>query len=226
LAPAARYSEDIDLVLLRRWRPSQIKTHLTRVLSPVMGSKPGGVVDDVIVGARNMFSKSKIVRQNYPFSPTQQGAPMAQLKIEVNCSEHNPVYQITTTPFETGSGTVNLKTYDIDEMLGTKLRALLQRDLSRDLFDLNRALTDPTPLHVPNPDRIVFAFRKYMDAEGSKVDADVFRRNIANKLRMPTFRRDMGQMLRPGVSFDVEAAAKLVISELIDRLDPKPTPHP
>jgi hypothetical protein len=87
-------------------------------------------------------------------------------------------------------------------------------------------LTDPTPLHVPDPDRIVFAFRKYMEAEGSKVDADAFRRNIANKLRMPTFRSDMGQMLRPGISFDVEAAAELVISELIDRLDPKHIPRP
>lgn len=226
LAPAARYSEDIDLVLRRRWHPSQVKKHLTRVLGPVMASKPRRAVDDVVVGVRNLLSKSRIVRQNYPFSPTQQGAPLALLQIEVNCSEHEPIYQITTAPFATGSGTVNLNTYDIDEMLGTKLRALLQRDLSRDLFDLNRALTDPTPLHVPDPDRIVFAFRKYMEAEGSKVDADAFRRNIANKLRMPTFRSDMGQMLRPGISFDVEAATGLVISELIDRLDPNHIPRP
>lgn len=108
---------------------------------------------------------------------------------------------------------MNLNTYDIDEVLGTKMRALLQRDQSRDLFDLNRALTDPTPLHPPDPDRIVFAFRKYMEAEGSKIDANAFRRNMADKLEMPSFRNDMNQMLRSGTSFSVDAAAKLVTSE-------------
>jgi hypothetical protein len=64
------------------------------------------------------------------------------------------------------------------------MRALFQRDQSRDLFDLNRALTDPTPLYRPDPDRIVFAFRKYMQDEGSKVDANAFRRDLSHKLAM------------------------------------------
>jgi predicted nucleotidyltransferase component of viral defense system len=48
LAPAGRYSEDIDLVLLTRWRDAVVKQHLTRVLMPIMGSRPG-LLDDVVV---------------------------------------------------------------------------------------------------------------------------------------------------------------------------------
>lgn len=190
-----------------------------------MNSRPGTPLNDVIVGVRNMVSSSRIIRQSYAFTPTQQGAPKAKLKVEVNCSAHDPVYKIVTIPFDTGSGIVDLKTYDIDEMLGTKMRALFQRDQSRDIFDLNRALTDPTPLYRPDPDRIVFAFRKYMTDEGSKVDVDAFRRNLSRKLTMPSFRDDMNQMLRPGTSFDIDAAARPVTNELIDRLDPRATPR-
>jgi predicted nucleotidyltransferase component of viral defense system len=228
LAPAARYSEDIDLVLLRRWRPAVVKGHLKRVLRPIMNSSPRRV-DDVIVGLRN-FGKnnfgipSTIIRQNYPYQPTQPGKPRSKLKVEVNCSEHEPVYELAEIPFKFGSEELSLRTYDIDEMLGTKLRALVQRDQSRDLFDLDRALTSPSRSHVPNPDRIVYAFRKYMEGEGSLVDADAFRRDLDKKLRSEIFRRDTDQMLRTGVSFDIDAAAERVKRQLLDRLDPEPGP--
>jgi hypothetical protein len=64
-----------------------------------------------------MVSSSRIIRQAHAFTPTQQGAPRAKLKVvEVNCSEHEPVYKVVTIPFDTGFGVVDLKTYDIDEM--------------------------------------------------------------------------------------------------------------
>jgi hypothetical protein len=149
-----------------------------------MNSRPSTPLNDVIVGVRNMVSLSRIIRQSYAFTPTQQGAPRAKLKVEVNCSEHKPVYEIVTIPFDTGSGVVDLRTYDIDEMLGTKMRALFQRDQSRDLFDLNRALTDSTPLYRPDPDRIVFAFRKYMKDEGSKVGSDSISMKFADRIAL------------------------------------------
>ena len=36
------------------------------------------------------------------------------------------------------TGAAKVLTYDLDELLGTKLRALYQRKKGRDLFDLNR----------------------------------------------------------------------------------------
>jgi predicted nucleotidyltransferase component of viral defense system len=172
LAPAARYSEDIDLVLLVKLRPDAVKRRLADVLRPIMQTKPRRI-DDVLVAARNTWKRltipSEIIRQNYPYKPTQPGKPRASLKIEVNCSEHVPVFEIVEIPFRFGDREVPLRTYDIDEMLGTKLRALVQRDQSRDLFDLDHALTSPSQSHVADPDRIIHAFRKYMAGEGSPV---------------------------------------------------------
>jgi hypothetical protein len=223
LAPAARYPEDIDLVLVQRRRPAIVKQHLIRAVRPIMNSAPRGLIDEAVVGLRNLVQPSRIIRQNYPYQPTQPATRPAKLKIEVNCSEHVPVFEITEIPFKAGSDEVTLRTYDIDEMLGTKLRALLQRDQSRDLFDLDRALTSPSLSHAPDPDRIVHAFRKYMEGEGSTVDADAFRRDLDRKLKMVSFRNDMHQMLRAGVSFDIDAAAERVRRELLDRLDRRPT---
>jgi predicted nucleotidyltransferase component of viral defense system len=229
LAPAARYSEDIDLVLLVKLRPDAVKRRLADVLRPIMQTKPRRI-DDVLVAARNTWKRltipSEIIRQNYPYKPTQPGKPRASLKIEVNCSEHVPVFEIVEIPFRFGDREVPLRTYDIDEMLGTKLRALVQRDQSRDLFDLDHALTSPSQSHVADPDRIIHAFRKYMAGEGSPVDADAFRRDLDRKLRSETFRKDVGYMLRGGVTFDVDAAAERVRRELLDRLEPKPGPKP
>ncbi|MBX9827477.1 MAG: nucleotidyl transferase AbiEii/AbiGii toxin family protein [Xanthobacteraceae bacterium] len=224
LAPAARYSEDIDLVLVQRRRPAVVRERLVRAIRPIMNSGPRRLIDGAVVGVRNLVLKSQIIRQNYPYQPTQPGTGSARLKIEVNCSEHEPVFKIADIPFEAGPDTVMLRTYDIDEMLGTKLRALLQRDQSRDLFDLDRALTGSSLSHVPDPDRIVHAFRRYMEAEGSAVDADAFRRDLDRKLKLVSFRNDLHQMLRAGVGFDIDAAAERVRRELLDVLDRRATP--
>jgi hypothetical protein len=56
------------------------------------------------------------------------------------------------------------------------------------------------------------------------VDADAFRRDLDRKLRSQTFRTDTNQMLRIGVSFEIDAAADRVRRELLDRLDPAPGP--
>lgn len=63
-----------------------------------------------------------------------------------------------------------------------------------------------------------------MERERSPVDADAFRRDLDRKLKLRSFRNDMNQMLRAGVSFDIDAAAERVRCELIDRLDRRHTP--
>ena len=66
LAPAARYSEDIDLVLVQRRRPAIVKQHLIRAVRPIMNSAPRGLIDEAVVGLRNLVQPSRIIRQNYP----------------------------------------------------------------------------------------------------------------------------------------------------------------
>ena len=51
-----------------------------------------------------------------------------------------------------------MTTYKLEELLGTKLRALYQRRKGRDLFDLWKALTSSNA----NPDLIIKCYKEYM----------------------------------------------------------------
>jgi predicted nucleotidyltransferase component of viral defense system len=53
-------------------------------------------------------------------------------------------------------------TYELEELLATKLRALYQRGKGRDLFDLVMALEAAKV----DPERILKAFGEYMHHEG------------------------------------------------------------
>jgi len=62
-----------------------------------------------------------------------------RLKIEINTREHFNVLGLKQIPYSVEnswfSGTCNLTGYELEELLGTKLRALYQRRKGRDLFD-------------------------------------------------------------------------------------------
>ncbi len=222
LAPAARYSEDIDLVLVHRRRRAIVGHALAKVLEPILGKPANRIIDPLIVAVRNAVSKSQIIRETYQYKPTMAGRPMAKLKVEVNCNEHDPVFKIAEIPFAADGRQTTLRTYDIDEMLGTKMRALFQRNQSRDLFDLYWALTFERIGHPVDPDRIVHAFCDYMRRENTVVSADDFGAALTKKLRTPTFRKDMETMLRPGIRFDVDEAGQIVRDRLISRIDCAP----
>jgi hypothetical protein len=74
-----------------------------------------------------------------------------RLKIEINSREHFSVFGIERRDFTVDSrwfaGSASIPTYALDELLGTKLRALYQWRKGRDLFDLwlaqGRASVDP-----------------------------------------------------------------------------------
>jgi len=141
LAPASRYSEDIDLVLTGKRPASHIKKALTRVLEPILGQPSDSVITDVRLAVRNLVAKSKIIRTTYTYGPTSTEAALAQLKVEVNINERKSFFDLVPIDIAVPDGQgglrmVSVQSYDLDEMLGTKLRALLQREHGRDLFDL------------------------------------------------------------------------------------------
>jgi hypothetical protein len=82
---------------------------------------------------------------------------------------------------------------------GTKLRAPYQRRKGRDLFDLRVALE----MQEIDSERLVLAFRRYMDAEGSHVSQTEFRKNLAEKVAVPSFGEDLRPLLAPGIHYDV-----------------------
>ena len=67
-----------------------------------------------------------------------------RLKVETNTRVHFSVYGFKEIPFSVTSrwfdGSCSIHTYELDELLGTKLRALYQRRQGRDLFDMTIAM--------------------------------------------------------------------------------------
>ena len=131
VAPAARYSEDIDLV--------------QRDAGPI-GETIGAIREtlDPWLGAPRWKQGSGRFTLDYRFETSFVPISTRRLKIEINTREHLSVLGTTTRPLAVDnpwfSGTAEIPVYHLDELLGTKLRALHQRRKGRDLFDLWVAL--------------------------------------------------------------------------------------
>lgn len=109
------------------------------------------------------------------------------------------------------TGECEIGAYTLDELLGTKLRALYQRKKGRDLFDLALALENA----AVDPGRVITAFSEYMDHGGHRVTRARFEQNLHTKLRDPQFNADIGPLLATHYSWDGEKAAERVCSHLI-----------
>lgn len=205
LKPAARYSEDIDLVQVRAEPAGPVMDALHEVLDPWLG-KP-------------TFKQSEgRVTFVYRFQSEGQPPIRLRLKVEINTREHFTVFGYQTAPFAVASpwfaGACDIPTYHLDELLGTKMRALHQRRKGRDLFDLDLALQRAQT----NPDRIVEAFGRYMEHEGNSTTRAMFEKTFAGKLANPVFTADMGPLLAPGHAWDMAEAATNVSRRLIEKL--------
>lgn len=223
LAPASRYSEDIDLVLVTDRDIGHIRKAIARVLEPVLGAPVLDVLGTIRLAVRNAVLPSSVAQMKFVYSPTTPPPARMTVKVEVNFSEREPFYRIVDLPYHPPlaelDAPVRLRSYDLDEMLGTKLRALLQRTQGRDLYDLDLALSRPAADGaLPDPDRVVAAFSYYMQRENTHVTRAFFERELAKKLAAPGFRVDTATMLRAGYTFDVDAAAAHVEEELLSRL--------
>lgn len=212
LAPAARYSEDIDLVLVEPRRSHRgIREDLASALKPLLGKPTESVITSVTLFVRNLAAKSKIARLTYQYGPTDASGAMASLKVEVNLNEAKPHLALTTVTVEVPSkdGTprfVDVVSYDLNEMLGTKLRALLQREHGRDLFDLWYAWHLGQTKALANrvdPVKVGEAFRFYLQQEGSEsfTVADV-EEEMSRRMQSKKFLNDMDGYLPANVRYD------------------------
>ncbi len=112
------------------------------------------------------------------------------------------------------TGQVSIPTYELTELLGTKLRALYQRRKGRDLFDMWHAMikTDVDPA------RIIRAWQFYMEREGNTISRQEFLDNMEKKLIDTDFRSDMEGLLRPGVSYPIADAYEFVKGVLLEKI--------
>ncbi len=214
LAPPSRYSEDIDLVLVGNRPAGHIKKALVRVLLPLLGRPAESVMTDIQLTVRNLVAKSKIIRSTYTYDPTSEDAALAHLKVEVNTNEKASFFPLVPVqvlvPGPTGvERQVTVVSYDLDEMLGTKLRALLQREHGRDLFDIVWAWTtarQPGAAVTVDPARVGDAFRFYMSQEGSTFSATSIRSELERRMRSRKFLRDMDGYLAAGRAYSPQDA--------------------
>ena len=226
LAPASRYSEDIDLVVIGDRPDEHVRKAINRVLLGVLGRPTSSAWQAVRLAVRNAVKPSKVLRVIYrvPSVADPRGTPL-EVVIEANVTERKSYRPISLLPFsylfrdEIVATTVN--GFEIHEMLGTKMRALFQRRRGRDLFDLYWALTEAgTPV---NPAEIIELFLYYLQQEGTVATRDEFIGLLQSHLNDRGFLTDMNALLRTGIAYDPVVAGDFVIGSLLKLLPEKNT---
>lgn len=205
LAPASRYSEDIDLVQREAGPIGPVFDALRVALDPLLG-KP------------QRKQGPGVITLTYRVAGTSALSPVLRMKVEINSREHFTVLGPESRPFRVSSrwfeGDCAVATYRLEELLGTKLRALYQRRKGRDLFDLWMGLT----VGKAEPSLIVQCFRQYMQATGAEVSEREYRRNMEAKMQHPDFIHDTDDLLRPEISFDIARAYAVLDREVLPLL--------
>ena len=112
-------------------------------------------------------------------------------------------------------GEAKLTTYHLEELVGTKVRALYQRKKGRDLFDLYMALT----AHELDGEKVLECYRKYIEFVADKAPSyKEFVQNMEQKMQDEEFLEDVVPLLRPEILFDPQKAYSLVYEQLIDKM--------
>ncbi len=205
LNPAPRYSEDIDLVQIKS---GPIKPIMQRI----------GEVVTFFEEPRRTQVRGHGAKALYRFTSEYEEIRM-RLKLEINCKEHFNVLDWVDFPFaiksDWFSGNAKIRTYNINELLGTKLRALYQRSKGRDLFDLNYSRLKMEL----DFEKIITCFKKYTSfATGNRPPSKKeFLLNIEEKENDTDFTGDMEALLRSGIDYNQESAFEWLKNELLER---------
>lgn len=209
LRPAVRYSEDIDLVQVTAGPIGGVLDAIRRGLDPWLGLP------------RRTTKEGRIVLIYRMVSEGQPPAPM-RLKVEINSREHFSVFGVEERELAVRSrwftGTAMVKTYQLDELLGTKLRALYQRKKGRDLFDLFIA----SRMAKVDPARVVECFARYLEHDGKRVTRAEIEMNLHEKLSDDTFLSDVEPLITPDTVWSIDDAAGYVQRELLPLLPGEP----
>ena len=210
-----RYSEDIDLVRTTHGPIGPILSRVREILQPWMG------------GAA--FEQSRIAPKLIFHAQAEDGtaAPL-RLKVEINTRETEvydrpcSIFHMVENPWFTGQA--DIPTYSREEMLATKLRALLQRDKGRDLIDLSHALAVFEGLDAG---LVIEVLQRYLVAQGLRLSRAQAEERMFAKLNSPGFLADIRPLLTPTESDRIteeamKAAFSSVFTGLVEQLPGNP----
>ena len=207
-AAPLRYSEDIDLVRTTAGPIGPIIDRVRVVMEPWMG--------------RGQFDQSPIapkLRFRADAEGSQANSPI-RLKVEINTREIVAHDAPITIAFRVEnpwfSGAVDVPTFSREEMLATKVRALLQRDKGRDLFDLAHGLDEFVGLDTA---RLVECFAIYLAQSGATLSRAQAQERMFAKLANPRFLTDIGPLL-PAAQANLltDASTKIAFQKVFTRI--------
>ena len=206
-----RLSEDIDLVRTAKGPVGQVLDHIRSALEPWLGE------------ARCDLKRTSA---RLRFQVPAEDDPELQIgvKVEINTVETDAYDPPVQVPFRVDnpwfSGAAEVATFSREEMLATKLRALLQRDKGRDLFDLAHGLEVFEDLDL---DRVVRCLDFYLNRAGLSICRAEAERRMFGKLARAELADDIRHLL-PAVEAAkvddemVKSAFTRVFVDLVSRL--------
>jgi predicted nucleotidyltransferase component of viral defense system len=179
-----RYSEDIDLVRTTAGPIGPVLDRVRERLEPWLGH--ANFVQSPVAPKLRFRTQAE---------DADAAAPI-RLKVEINTAEIDAYDAPQVIPFRVEnpwfSGNADIPTFSREEILATKLRALLQRDKGRDLFDLAHALDVFEGLNTGN---VVRFFGQYLERSGLRISRAEAEQRMFAKLNDPGFLADMRPLL-------------------------------
>lgn len=173
-----RYSEDIDLVQTSEEPLKPILDRVHDLLDPWLGDP--------------VFERSQVAPKfRYTVDAEDKSGVPIRLKLEINRSERDAFDGAKTMSFKVSnpwfSGETDISTFSNEELLSTKVRALLQRNKGRDLIDLSHAL-DVLDLDA---ERTVALLGTYLDLSNTPITRQMAEQRMFDKLGRPAFLADV-----------------------------------
>lgn len=204
LSSQPRYSEDIDMVQIVSEPIKPTIDKLREVLS--------------FLGTPTVKQKRNNNTLVFKIDSTDIPITTLRLKVEINCREHFSILGFEKVDFSVQnqwfSGECQIVTYKLDELIGTKIRALYERRKGRDLFDLYKALQNKNL----NVDNALICFKEYMSREGKKPTHTLYVSNMEEKMANDEFLGDTISLLRPEDEYKPHEAYPIVKEQIIDKL--------
>ncbi len=211
-----RYSEDIDLVRTTHGPIGPILRRIRELLEPWLGHAS--------------FSRSRIA-PSLLFRVEAEDASLAtplRLKIEINTREVEAYDGSRYIRYGVDNPWFNAETevhaYSQEEILATKLRALLQRDKGRDMFDLAHSLVVFEKLDTAH---VIECFLFYMKKSGISISRSEAEQRMLAKVDSSRLLNDVRPLLPESeIEYLTDSTAKAifldVFNNFIGRIPGKP----
>jgi predicted nucleotidyltransferase component of viral defense system len=142
--------------------------------------------------------------------------------LTINTTEHYHVLDLIFHEFSVNSGWFSgkslLKTYQLNELIGSKLRALYQRRKGRDLFDVWVAIHKKA-IHC---ETVIEIFNYYCQQDGKAITRSLYEKNLYEKSLQQDFQIDTSELIVNSERWTFKEVLEIVKSELISKLPDKP----